>query len=70
QNAREQPDAISVQAWDGQLTYSELNHLSSILACRLVELGVGPNKLIPLCFEKSMWTMIALLGVLKAGGGF
>ncbi|KAL7912424.1 hypothetical protein GGI35DRAFT_491025 [Trichoderma velutinum] len=70
QNAREQPDAVSVQAWDGQLTYSELNHLSSILACRLVELGVGPNKLIPLCFEKSMWTMIALLGVLKAGGGF
>ncbi|KAL6810263.1 hypothetical protein J3E69DRAFT_377705 [Trichoderma sp. SZMC 28015] len=70
QNAREQPDAVSVQAWDGQLTYSELSYLSSILACRLAELGVGPNKLIPLCFEKSMWTMIALLGVLKAGGGF
>ncbi|RFU74820.1 destruxin synthetase, 1 [Trichoderma arundinaceum] len=70
QHARERPDAVAVQAWDGQLTYSELNTLSSILACRLVELGVRPNKLIPLCFEKSVWIMIALLGVLKAGGGF
>lgn len=70
QHARDQPEVVSVQAWDGQLTYSELNKLSSVLAHRLVELGIGPNQLIPLCFEKSMWTIIALLGVLKAGSGF
>lgn len=26
--------------------------------------------LVPLCFEKLMWTTVAMLGVLKAGGGF
>ncbi|KAJ4300031.1 hypothetical protein N0V90_005280 [Kalmusia sp. IMI 367209] len=70
QHAHSQPNAIAVHAWDGQLTYSELNKLASLLACHLVDLGIGPDRLVPLCFEKSMWTMIALLGVLKAGGGF
>ena len=59
-----------MRAWDGELTYSELNQLVMGLAGRLVELGVRPDVLVPLCFEKSMWTTVTILGVLKAGGGF
>ncbi|KAJ5230978.1 nonribosomal peptide synthase [Penicillium chrysogenum] len=30
--------------------------------------GVGAEVIVPLCFEKSMWTPVAILGVMKAGG--
>jgi amino acid adenylation domain-containing protein len=70
QHAYEQPNAVAVHAWDGQLTYGELNRLSTLLACYLEELGIRPGSLVPLCFEKSMWAMVALLGILKAGSGF
>lgn len=64
------PEAQAVCAWDGELTYRELNDLSVHLASHLVNLGVGPEKVVPLCFEKSMWTVVAMLSVLKAGGTF
>lgn len=69
---RSQPDAPAVHAWDGQLTYSKLDELSTRLATKLVKIGVTPdrNPIVPLCFEKSMWTTVALIGVLKAGGAF
>jgi amino acid adenylation domain-containing protein len=64
-----QPDAPAICAWDGELTYGELDRLATRLAGRLINSGVGPDVLVPLCFEKSMWTTVAILGVLKAGGG-
>ncbi|KAI3317099.1 hypothetical protein HD806DRAFT_397068 [Xylariaceae sp. AK1471] len=64
------PDKIAVAAWDGQLSYGELEQLSTRLACQLAPYGVGPRTVVPLCFEKSMWTVVAMLGVLKAGGAF
>lgn len=65
-------DKVAVAAWDGELTYGELNALASKLSRQLFELGVGshPEVLIPLCFEKSKWAAVAVLGVLKAGAGF
>ncbi|OQE34235.1 hypothetical protein PENCOP_c025G06904 [Penicillium coprophilum] len=68
--AHEQPNAFAICAWDGELLYGELDELATNLATRLTEMGVGPGLLVPLCFEKSMWTTVAMLGVLKAGGGF
>ncbi|KAJ0327593.1 hypothetical protein KNSL1_013815, partial [Colletotrichum chrysophilum] len=68
--ARARPDAPAVCAWDGELTYSELDGLSTGLARELIARGVGPEILVPLCFEKSLWTTVAILGVLKAGGAF
>lgn len=68
--ARVQPGAIAVDAWDGKLTYGELDQLSTNVAMRLSSLGVKANAIVPLCFEKSLWTTVAVLGVLKAGGAF
>ncbi|OQE00170.1 hypothetical protein PENVUL_c057G01069 [Penicillium vulpinum] len=70
EKAQDQPNSFAVCAWDGELLYKELDQLATKLANRLIELGVRPGLLIPLCFEKSMWTTVAMLGVLKAGGGF
>ncbi|KAI1801855.1 acetyl-CoA synthetase-like protein [Daldinia bambusicola] len=64
------PQALAVCAWDGELNYSELEDLSSALAQHLIALGVGRDVFVPLCFEKSRWTTVAILGVIKAGGAF
>lgn len=62
-----QPEAPAICAWDGNLTYHQLDTLSTILSHRLVSLGAGRGTLVPLCFEKSMWMPVAILGVMKAG---
>ncbi|PIG81413.1 nonribosomal peptide synthase [Aspergillus arachidicola] len=55
QRCVEQPDATAVSAWDGEMTYGELHRRSSALAVQLAE---------------SKWAVVALLGVIKAGGAF
>ncbi|KAK4909379.1 putative NRPS-like protein biosynthetic cluster [Elasticomyces elasticus] len=52
------------------LTYGELDTLSSELARELVRRRVKAETIVPLCFEKSRWTTVAMLGVMEAGGAF
>lgn len=59
EQARQQPDAVAVCSWDAQLTYGMLDELSNGLAHHLKGLGVGPEVLVPFCFEKSAWAVIA-----------
>ncbi|KAI1747345.1 hypothetical protein F4782DRAFT_521601 [Xylaria castorea] len=68
--ARQQPNKRALEAWDGDMTYEELECLSDQLAWRLSQRGVGPEIFVPLCFEKSKWAIVAMLGILKAGGAF
>ena len=68
--ARELATRPAICAWDGNVTYSELDFLASIAARRLQRLGVGPRVYVPLAYEKSMWTVVAMLAILKAGGAF
>ena len=68
--ATQHPESCAVCSWDGDLTYKELDALSSRLGDFLVTQGVYPEVIVPLCFEKSMWTIVGLLAVLKAGGAF
>lgn len=85
------PDREAVCAWDGSLTFAELDHQASKLACYLRLQGVGPEVRVALCFDKSVsgmfheikssrtklciltlqkWNIVAMLGVMKAGGAF
>ncbi|KAG6309777.1 putative NRPS-like protein biosynthetic cluster [Claviceps purpurea] len=64
------PDAPAVCAWDGNLTYAVLDQLVTQLARRLAASGITQNRLVSLLFNKSMWTTVAMLGVIRAGGGF
>ncbi|KAL4976782.1 hypothetical protein BDW66DRAFT_150741 [Aspergillus desertorum] len=70
EQARLHPQREAVCAWDGSLTYGELDGLASELAYRLKAHGVQPETLVALCFDKSKWNIVAMLGVLKAGGAF
>ena len=62
------PEAQAICAWDGSLTYLELDNLSDRLASYLVGKGIRPETLVPLCFDKSVWTVVTMMAVLKAGG--
>jgi len=62
------PQAEAICSWDGSFTYSELDSLSTRLSHHFVELGIRPGILVPVCFDKSAWTVVSMLAVLKAGG--
>jgi amino acid adenylation domain-containing protein len=53
-----------------QLTYAELNQRANQLAHHLRGLGVVPDVLVALCLEPSITLVVAILGVLKAGGAY
>ncbi|KAF7715229.1 Nonribosomal peptide synthase (NRPS) [Penicillium ucsense] len=68
--ARQNPHDVAIDAWDGSFTYEELDDLSTRLAHHLIaSIGVTPESLVPLCFDKSRWTIVAMLAVVKSGGG-
>ena len=68
---REHPEREAIYSWDGSMTYKEVDELSDVLAKDLIaSYGVQVEQMIPLCFEKSLWTVVAMLAVLKAGGCF
>jgi amino acid adenylation domain-containing protein len=52
------------------LTYQELNRRANRLARRLRELGVGPDRRVALCLERSLEMEVAILAVVKAGGAY
>ncbi|GKZ55615.1 nonribosomal peptide synthase [Aspergillus niger] len=63
-------DSVAVVAWDGELTYRQLLAVSHHFAHQLQAAGVGPEVLIPIAHEKSIWSLISILAVLQAGGAF
>jgi non-ribosomal peptide synthetase component F len=66
------PDAAAICTWDSEqeITYAELDRLSSQTAAYLIDRGLSLGSIWPICSEKSMWVIVALLGVIKAGGAF
>lgn len=67
ERTKEQPDAPAICAWDGNLTYRQMDEMAARFAMYLAGRGVGPQVILPLCFQKSMWTAVATLAVMKAG---
>ena len=53
----------AVCAWDGTLTYEELNQRANTLASSLIEAGVQVGDYVPLLFEKSKWYIVSILAV-------
>ena len=67
---RRTPDAPAVVCEGRSLSYRELDRRASLLARRLHALGVGPDATVGVCMERSCELVVALLGVLKAGGAY
>ncbi|HEX3102683.1 MAG TPA: amino acid adenylation domain-containing protein, partial [Pyrinomonadaceae bacterium] len=51
-------------------TYAELNTRANRLARYLQKFGVGPEILVGICVERSLDTVVGILGILKAGGAY
>lgn len=68
--ARVIPASEAVHSWNGSLSYAQLNNFASIAAQQLVQAGVGHGDYIPFAYEKSLWTVVATLAILKAGAAF
>jgi amino acid adenylation domain-containing protein len=66
--ARETPDNVAVVSGDQSLSYSELDRRANQLARRLRSLGVAPEVAVGVCMERSLELVIAMMGLLKAGG--
>lgn len=64
------PDRVAVVYEGRQLTYRELDFRSNQFARHLRALGVGPEGVVGLCLERNDGALIAILGILKAGGAF
>ncbi|HEV7518547.1 MAG TPA: amino acid adenylation domain-containing protein, partial [Thermoanaerobaculia bacterium] len=64
------PEALAVTSEAAGLTYRELDLASNRLARWLVASGVGPEAIVGVLFERSLEMVVALLGVLKAGGAY
>ena len=64
------PDAIAVTFEGESLSYRELNSRANQLAHYLRRFGVGPEVPVALYVERSLHTIVGMLGVLKAGGAY
>ncbi|HYU31756.1 MAG TPA: amino acid adenylation domain-containing protein, partial [Thermoanaerobaculia bacterium] len=68
--AAEQPDAPALVAADLRVTYAELNRRAGALAAFLRRRGIGPERVVGLCAERSPELVVGALAVLKAGAAY
>ncbi|HEX8104869.1 MAG TPA: amino acid adenylation domain-containing protein [Solirubrobacteraceae bacterium] len=68
--AEARPSAPAVRFGDEVVTYGELDRRAGALAGRLLASGVRREDVVALMLERSVDLIVAMLGVLKAGGAY
>jgi amino acid adenylation domain-containing protein len=64
------PDAVALSYGSCCLSYKELDDRASVLAGTLRDLGVGPEKVVGVCAQRSPAMVIGSLAILKTGGAY
>ncbi|EQD83547.1 Pls/PosA family non-ribosomal peptide synthetase [Saccharopolyspora erythraea] len=64
------PGKVALEAGDVRMTYRQLDRRANQLAHHLLTLGLGTGSRVGILLERSAWTYVSLLGVLKAGAAF
>ena len=70
QHAQSSPQSPALCSWDGDITYRQLDALTIRLARYFISTGIRHDTLVPVCFRKSMYAVIAMVAILRAGGAF
>ena len=68
--AQQTPEATALIVGEEVLTYAQLETRANPLAHKLIELGVGPDRLVGIAVERSVEMIVGLLAILKAGGTY
>ncbi|PFT91988.1 non-ribosomal peptide synthetase, partial [Bacillus thuringiensis] len=63
-------EAIAISTEHNRYTYQEINQRSNQVAHRLLQLGIQKQERVAIFLERSVESIIAMLGVLKAGGTY
>jgi amino acid adenylation domain-containing protein len=69
-NAKHRPNHPAIHAWDGTVSYSELEITATQWAIYLQSRGVKAECLVPIMMDHSKWAVIGEVAILKAGGAF
>ena len=64
------PQATVIKQSKNAVTYAQLNERANQLAHYLRTQGIGPETAVAICMDRSVDVLIAIWGVLKAGGGY
>ena len=64
------PQAIALVAGEDRLSYGELNGRANRLAHLLIDHGIGPDRIVPVCIDRGVDLIVALVAILKAGGAY
>lgn len=70
ERVRDNPNGIAVKYNSTEITYMELNNKVNQLAKALRKLGVGKNSIIGVLMDRSEKMIIAIMGIIKAGGAY
>ncbi|RDA82975.1 hypothetical protein CP532_4463 [Ophiocordyceps camponoti-leonardi (nom. inval.)] len=64
------PESMAVEAFDGSLTYGELDRQSTMFAAHLQGFKVGPGTYVMVMLERSLRAVITMIAIMKTGAAF
>ncbi|MBE6052206.1 MAG: amino acid adenylation domain-containing protein [Clostridium sp.] len=70
ETARENKDKIAVVSGDRSLTYGELDEKSNQIAHSLIGQGIENNDVVAILCDKSIDTIVGILGIVKVGAAY
>ncbi|WP_083208845.1 non-ribosomal peptide synthetase [Brevibacillus laterosporus] len=70
EQASKYPSKIAISMGEQSLTYEEVNHASNQVAHYLRFTGMRPQEKVAILLDRSIESIIAMLGILKAGGAY
>ncbi|QVJ01857.1 amino acid adenylation domain-containing protein [Nocardiopsis eucommiae] len=70
EQVRRTPDATALVCGEERLSFAALERRANCLARSLVKLGNGPGDVVAVLLQRSVETVVSLLGVLKSGAAY